>query len=214
MFTMKKIVLFILFTTLLQSAFAKQKFGIDLGIGVKGGLNLNKVQGLGWQNQYSTDPHAGFFMHLNKRHVGFQIEAVWSQSHIITDSSFMGLYKQYLQNADDSVNAEAFRFSTISIPILLNIKLTQWLWLQAGPQFNANVSVADKNHIIKSGVDIINKQSYSAVGGIWIQFGGNAPLLRVNLGARYIAGLDNLNSLNNKEIWKNQMVQLHLGISY
>jgi hypothetical protein len=97
---------------------------------------------------------------------------------------------------------------------LLNIKLTQWLWLQAGPQFNANVSVADKNHIIKSGVDIINKQSYSAVGGIWIQFGGNAPLLRVNLGARYIAGLDNLNSLNNKEIWKNQMVQLHLGISY
>ncbi|MCC7028911.1 MAG: PorT family protein [Chitinophagaceae bacterium] len=211
---MKKIFLFLLFANILQWSFAKQKFGIDLGIGVKGGLNMNKVQGLGWQNQYSTDPHAGFFMHLNKRHAGFQLEAVWSQSHIITDSSFTGLYRQYLQNADDSVNAESFRFSTISIPILLNIKLTQWLWLQAGPQFNAHVSVADKNRIIKSGLDIINKQSYSAVGGIWIQFGGKAPLIRVNLGARYIAGLDNLNSLTNKEIWKSQMVQLHLGISY
>ncbi len=192
----------------------KQKFGIDLGIGVKGGLNLNKVEGKGWKNYYSTDPHAGFFMHLNKRHVGFQIEAVWSQSHVVTDSSFAGLYHQYLQKAEDSIQAESFRFSTISLPVLLNIKLAQWLWIQAGPQFNAHVSVTDKNHILKSGLEIINKQSYSAVGGVWIQFGGNAPLLRVNLGARFIAGLDNLNSLNRSQIWKSQMVQIHLGLSY
>lgn len=203
-----------LFSFAVFSSYGKKKFGIDLGIGLKGGLNLNKVQGFGWKNNYATDPHGGFFMHLNKHRLGFQIEAVWSQSHIITDSSFTGLYHQYLQNADDSVNAESFRFSTISIPILLNIKLTQWLWIQAGPQFNAHVSVADKNHIIKSGLDIINKQSYSAVGGVWVQLGGNSPALRVNLGARYVAGLDNLNSLSTTHIWKSQMIQIHLGISY
>lgn len=211
---MKNFFLLILFSFILNNAFAKQKFGTDLGIGIKGGLNFNKIQGKGWQEQFATDPHAGFFMHLNKRHVGFQIEANWSQNHIITDSSFKGLYNQYLQNFDDSLGGESFRFSSISIPILLNIKLTQWLWIQAGPQFNANINVTDKNNIIKSGINVINQQSYSAVGGIWIQFGGNAPLLRVNLGARFIAGLNNLNTLNSVQQWKNQMVQLHLGISY
>ncbi|HQW47071.1 MAG TPA: hypothetical protein PLZ98_08340, partial [Chitinophagaceae bacterium] len=130
------------------------------------------------------------------------------------DSSFKGLYNQYIQNFDDSLTGESFKFSSISLPFLLNIKLTQWLWLQAGPQFNANINVADKNKIIKSGLNIINQQSYSAVGGVWIQFGGKAPLLRVNMGARYIAGLNSLNALSKTQVWKNQLIQVHLGISF
>lgn len=211
---MKKILFLTLFTAISFVTFGKQKFGIDLGIGLKGGLNFNKVEGKGWKNIYSTDPHAGFFIHLNKRHVGVQLEAVWSQNHIITDSSFKGLYNQYIEKFDDSLTGGSFRFNAISLPFLLNLKLTQSLWIQLGPQFNANINVADENHIIKSGVNIINQQSYSAVGGIWLQFGGKSPLLRINLGARYIAGLNNLNSLNNMQVWKNQMIQVHLGISY
>jgi hypothetical protein len=211
---MKKIVFLFFISILCFRAEAKQKFGIDLGLGLKGGINLNKMQGLGLKNTYNSDPHAGFFIHLNKRHMGFQLEAVWSQNHMITDSNFKGFYNQYIQNFDDSLSEESFRFSTISIPILLNIKLTQWLWLQAGPQFNANINVANKHNIIKSGLDIIKQQSYSAVGGVWVQFGGKAPVLRVNLGARFIAGLDNLNYLTKVEVWKNQMIQIHLGISY
>ncbi len=211
---MKKILFLTLFTAVSFAASGKQKFGIDLGIGLKGGLNFNKVEGKGWKNIYNTDPHAGFFIHLNKRHVGVQLEAVWSQNHIITDSSFKGLYSQYIDKFDDSLSGGSFRFNTISLPFLLNLKLAQSLWIQLGPQFNANINVADENHIIKSGINIINQQSYSAVGGIWVQFGGNSPLLRINLGARYIAGLNNLNSLNHTQVWKNQMIQVHLGISY
>ena len=211
---MKKIGFLILFSLIFFVTHGKQKFGIDLGIGMKGGINFNKIQGLGWQNTYYTDPHGGFFVHLNKRHVGFQLEAVWSQNHITTDSSFKGLYNQYIQNFDDSLTGESFKFSSISLPFLLNIKLTQWLWLQAGPQFNANINVADKNKIIKSGLNVINQQSYSAVGGVWIQFGGKAPLLRVNMGARYIAGLNSLNALSKTQVWKNQLIQVHLGISF
>lgn len=195
-------------------AVSRPKFGTDVGLGIKGGLNFNRVQGKGWNDVYHTDPHAGLFLHINKRRVGLQLEGVWTQHHITADSSFEGLYNQYLQQGVDSLNAISFRFSTISLPILLNIKLTQFLWIQAGPQFSANVGVTDKNKIVQSGKNIIAEQDYSAVGGLWFQFGGKAPLLRVNAGVRYVYGLTNLNRLSMNPIWQNQMVQVHVGISY
>jgi hypothetical protein len=211
---MKRI--FFLFIVLIcaQSIVAKEKFGTDIGIGIKGGLNFNKVTGKGWKEQFNTDPHAGFFVHINKKHLGVQLEAVWSQSHVTVDSSFYGLYHQYINQGIDSLDNESFKFSTISIPFLLNIKLTRFLWIQGGPQFSANINVADKSKIIKSGLNVIAQQNYSAVGGLWFQFGGNAPLIRVNAGVRYIVGLTNLNEFSNVNQWKNQMIQVHLGFSY
>lgn len=97
---------------------------------------------------------------------------------------------------------------------MVNIKLIRFLWIQVGPQFNAHVSVVDKDNVIKSGVDIINKQSYSAVGGLWVQLPGVMPLLRFNAGVRYVAGLNSLNSLSGTQMWRSQMVQLHVGIGF
>lgn len=197
-----------------EKTFAKQKFGLDLGVGLKGGLNFSKFNANGFNRVYHTDPHAGFFLHLNKRRFGAQLEAVWTQTQVTTDSTFEGLYQQYMHQGIDSINKASFKFSTISLPILLNIKLSQVIWVQLGPQFSANVAVTDKNNIMRSGKSIIAQNNYSAVGGIWLQFGGNAPLLRVNLGARFIYGLTNLNQLTQSSRWHNQMLQLHLGLSY
>lgn len=200
------------------NANAKQKFGTDLGIGIKGGLNFNKVVASEWKNKFSTDPHAGFFVYINKYRVGIQAEANWTQTRMTTDSSFYGLYQQYYQTASDSFNAGSFRFSTVSIPLLLNIKLSQFLWLQLGPQYSASVNMVDKNKLLKSGVDIVKSGNFNAVGGLWVQLGGKAPLLRVNLGLRYISGISNMSNLNTitgaKNEWKNQMIQVHVGISY
>lgn len=210
----KFLLLFIVLLGCSKIQFAKQKFGVDLGVGVKGGLSFTKFNGLGFQSVYHTDPHAGFFIHLNRRRIGIQLESVWTQTQITSDSSFEGLYTQYMHQAIDSINQASFKFSTISLPFLLNLKLSQKLWIQLGPQFNANVGVTDKNNILKSGRSIIAAQNYSAVGGIWLQLGGNAPLIRVNLGARFIYGLSNLNQMSINPFWRNQMIQLHLGLSY
>lgn len=213
---MKKILLLIFFLfSLLKQLNAKQKFGIDFSVGVKGGVNINEMQGLGWKKDiYHTNPHAGFFMHINKKHIGFQLEALWSQSQGVSDTNFKQIYKQYINHFSDSLNAGNFRFNMISLPILLNIKFAQWFWIQAGPQFDANINVLDKNKIIKSGVNIINQNNYSGVVGVWFQLGGKAPVVRVNFGARYITSLNNLNSFQTNGIWKNQCLQIHLGLSY
>lgn len=203
---------FLLFIT--TSLHAKQKFGLDLGVGVKGGLNVNRMTGKGWTQAYHTDPLVGFFAHLNKRHFGIQIEALWNTNTVVSDSSFRRLYQQYYNNVIDSLEEGRFRFSMISIPILLNIKLTQKVWLQLGPQFMGNVSMTDKNHLLKSGVRIIESKNMTMVGGLWYQFGGEAPLIRVNAGLRFVSGINNMNHIYESSVWKSQMIQLHLGLSY
>jgi hypothetical protein len=215
---MKKIFLYVLISFCVQTSQAKQNYGIDLGIGIKGGLNLNKMTGKGLKDVYSTDPHAGFFAHLNKKRLGIQVEGVWSQNRIVTDSSFYGFYKQYYKTASDSLDEGAFRFQTLAIPILLNIKLSESIWIQAGPQFTSNINVLDKSKILKSGMKVINDGTMNGVLGLWFQFGGKSPVLHVNAGARFIVGINNMSELvsqaGNLEKWRNQMIQFHLGISY
>jgi len=199
-----------------STLFAKQKVGIDFGIGLKGGLNFNKVVATEWKDKFSTGPHAGFFAYINKYRFGIQVEGIWSQSSITTDSSFYGLYKQYYNQSGDSLKSGSFSFSTISIPLLVNIKLAKFLWLQGGPQYSANVNVIDKDKLLKSGQAIIKKGDFNLVGGLWIQFGSGS--FHVNAGLRYISGINNLSNLQTvtgaKSEWKNQMIQAHVGIGF
>lgn len=211
---MKKIIFIVSILFFANDINAQQAFGLDLGVGIKGGLNAQKIKGDGLKGTYETGPHLGAFAHLNKRKIGIQIEAVWTQNTVTSDSSFYGLYKQYYNRIYDSLTVGTFRFQTISIPILLNLKVTQKAWIQLGPQFIANVSMADKNNILQSGINIIKKQNYNFITGLWFQFGGKSPLIRVNAGARMIFGLNNINNLSNYEVWTSQMFQLHLGLSY
>jgi hypothetical protein len=44
--------------------------------------------------------------------------------------------------------------------------------------------------------------------------GGDAPVVRINTGVRYVFGLNNMNQILTSSIWKTQMVQLHIGITY
>lgn len=211
---MKRILFVLLMSSIAICSFSKQKFGLELNIGAKAGLNFNKVQGKGWQDLYKTNPHAGFFLSLNKRKIGVQIEAVWTQNNMAIDSTFHGLYKQYYRMAEDSLRYGSFRFQTISIPLLVNFKFNQILWFQLGPQFSSTVSTLDKNKILKSGVEVIRKNAANFVAGIWVQLGGDNPLIHVNFGARYIWGVSSINNLTNSNKWHNQQIQLHIGISY
>lgn len=193
---------------------ARQTFGLDLGIGAKAGLNFNRINGKGWMNDYRTNPHAGFFVFLNKKRIGVQVEAIWAQTSTVSDTSFRRLFQQYYNNALDSLEEGSFRFNTISIPLMVNFKLTQKLWLQVGPQYQGTVSMIDKNKLLKSGVDIVKRSNYNMIVGGWLQLGGDAPVVRINTGVRYVFGLNNMNQILTSSIWKTQMVQLHIGITY
>jgi hypothetical protein len=215
---MKKVLLVFSVMLICATMEARQAFGTDIGIGLKGGLNFNKVVGPAWKDQFSTDPHAGFFMFINKVRFGVHIEAMWTQNHMVADSTFYGLYRQYYNNVVDSLSNGSFRFSTLSIPLLLNVKLTQFLWMQVGPQYSANLKVHDVDGILRQGIEVVKEGNFNLVGGLWLQFGGKAPLLRMNAGLRYVSGINNLSNIRtiagSQAEWKNKLIQAHIGINF
>lgn len=215
---MKKILLFTVIVCGMFSADAKEKLGFNFGIGVKAGLNFNKVSATEWKDNYSTDPLAGIFMYANRHRLGIQLEVLWTQNTVTTDSTFYGLYQQYWNAGTDSFKNGTFRFTNISIPILINLKLTQFLWLQVGPQYAASVGVIDKDNVLKSGVKLVQSGNFNLVGGLWLQIGSKHAAVHPNIGIRYISGINNMSNLETvagqSAEWKNQMIQCHVGLSF
>ncbi len=62
---------------------------------------------------------------------------------------------------------------------------------------------------LKTNVKSVYKNGeWSAIGGLWLQ------LPFVNLSSRYKLGLSNINSIDNRERWKNQAIQIAAGITF
>ncbi len=192
----------------------KEKYGYDIHVGAKVGLNFNQIKGKSWQEEYRTNPTAGLFLALNGHTLGIQIEGLWTMNTVVSDTSFAGLYNQYFKASADSLATGKFTFHSFSVPVLLNIKLNQILWVQVGPQYNSLLKVLDNDNLIANGRTIFRDGELSFVGGVWLNVGRVGPLPKFNLGGRFIAGLNNINELGDQTKWRNQSVQLHIGIGF
>ena len=211
--------LFLLFVLICSSSFAqkndkKQPYGYDIHVGAKVGANFNKVKGEEWLESYNTNMLAGLFLAVNGRKMGIQIEGIWSMNTAVSDTSFGGLYSQYFRAGKDSVSTGKFTFHNFSIPVLVNLKLNEILWLQAGPQYSSRIGELDNNNLVESGRTVFSKGELSAVAGVWINVGKVGPLPKFNIGGRFITSINNVNDLGDQTKWRNQRLQFHVGIGF
>ena len=217
---MNKLFLLSAFVFLFQTNSFSQKndssepYGYDVHIGAKVGANFNKVIGEEWLETYNTNMLAGLFLGVNGRRTGIQIEGLWSMNTAVSDTSFGGLYSQYFQSGKDSVATGKFTFHTFSIPVLLNLKLNQILWLQAGPQYTTRISELDGDDLLESGKTVFSKGELAAVAGVWLNIGKVGPLPKFNIGGRFITSINNVNDLGDQAKWRNQRLQFHIGIGF
>ncbi|WP_291912519.1 porin family protein [Chitinophaga sp. CB10] len=173
--------------------------------GVKGGANLGKLDGKGFDDGFNLGYHLGGFVQLNLvKGFGVQGEAIFSSTKTKTTDNFSDIYEG-VSTAD---NRKEVKLNYLSIPILANIDLgTPRLKLQLGPQFGAMVS--DKK-VFGAAKNAFNGGEISGVAGLWLQL----PI--INVSARYIIGFNdvqNLSSVTNSGNWKNQAIQLGVGVT-
>lgn len=197
-----------------QKSDSKQAYGYDILVGAKVGANFNKVIGEEWLETYNTNVLAGLFLAVNGRKLGLQLEGIWSMNTAVSDTSFGGLYGQYFEAGKDSIATGKFTFHNISIPVLLNLKLNQILWLQAGPQYTTRIEEVDNGSLLQQGQSVFSKGELSAVAGVWINVGKVGPLPKLNIGGRFITSLNNVNELGDQTKWRNQRLQFHIGIGF
>ncbi len=172
--------------------------------GAKGGLNINKLQGQSYKKGFRYNFQAGVFLQFNfSDRFGIQPEVnfVQASSEISKDASEIS---DDIFGGGDQNKA---KLNYLEIPVLLNVNLgpSKRVKLQAGPSYGGllkhKVDSARTSDLYKNG-------EWSVMGGIWFQL----PL--INLGARYKLGLTNINATNNTETWKNQAVQIFIGLTF
>ena len=193
-FYMKTKILSLALLTIISTAAFSQK----LHIGFKGGASINKLTGKSFKEEFSFGYHLGGFFEIGLgKKFGIQPEILFSQINVDTSSTFSSVY-QFKQ-------LDKVQLKYLSIPILLNIKPAKMLTLQVGPQFG--ILTNKSNTLLQNGKQAFKGGDFSMLGGVQVN------ISHFNIYGRYAVGLSNINDIDNKEKWKNQSIQLGVGIT-
>ena len=168
----------------------------NVHFGVKAGANFQKIQGIPFKEKFTFGYQAGAFAAIGfTSKIGIQPEILFSSVNADTATQFSTVY--------GFKKIDKVKLNMLDIPILLNIKAAQFLTIQAGPQFSVLI---DKNqNLLKNGETAFKQGNISAVAGL--QFN----LTKFKIYGRYVAGLKNLNNVNNSNEWKNRNIQVGIG---
>ncbi len=193
---MKSTIIAFLMSMLLVNANAQ-----GLKVGLKAGANISGLSGLAFEDGFQFGYHAGLFAELMvTEKFGIQPEFLFSETNLRGGSSFSSLYNNILPNITD------VKLKYISIPVLLNFKPIKLVTLQAGPQFGI---LRDRTtSITTNATEAFKKGDLAVVAGVQL----NLPIVRVY--GRYVAGVTNINEINNTDTWRNAGLQLGAAISF
>jgi hypothetical protein len=197
----KTFILFGLVVFLSMQAVAQGGFRL----GVKGGLNLNKVNGQSFNDVFDMGYMAGAFAEIDiNKFIGIQPELLYSQT-MTKRSSFSTLYNTRFSQSFLIDNAYT-RLNYLSIPILLRLNLGKLITFNAGPQYGILIG-QDKNVLN-------NAQNAFKSGDISAVVGAQLNLSSFRIYGRYIAGLQNINAIDDMETWKTASLQLGIGLKF
>jgi hypothetical protein len=191
-----------LFLPLVATLLFSQAIMAQFHIGIKGGANITKIDGVSFKDQFKYGYHIGGFAEIGLGHkFAIQPEVLFNQYSSSIDSNYKHIYQNVFNSEQTSV-----KLNYLSIPILLNYKvLGNFLTLQAGPQFSVLMN-QDKT-LLQNGGEAFKKGDFALVGGAQLK------LSAIRITGRYVVGLNNINDIDNQDQWKSQGFQVSLGLA-
>ena len=178
-------------------ALTSVSFAQGFNAGVKGGVNIFKVDGKSFKEEFQFGYNVGGWAEIYfSDKWGIQPEVLWNQTNYRTANEFSSIYPEGLNDFKGKLNY-------ISIPVLLSFRPAKFISFQAGPQFG--ILIDEHESVFDNGVNAFKKGDFSMIGGVQLNLGG----LRV--GGRYVVGLANINDIDDRDEWKNQGFQLYVG---
>ena len=173
-------------------------FAQSFHFGLKAGANLQKINGIPFKDKFTFGYQAGGYATIGlTSKIGIQPEVLFSSVNSDTATQFSTVYgfKQI----------DKVKLNYLDIPVLLNIKAAPFLTIQAGPQFSV---LLDKNKsLLKNGESAFKEGNIAAAAGLQLKFS------KINIYGRYVAGLNNINDVNNSDKWKNRNIQIGVGFN-
>src|SRR5690606_3336600 len=170
-------------------------------IGAIAGANLNKIDGKSFKEEFNYGYDIGGFAEIGlSEKFMLQQEVLVNQYNTTVDSSFGNVYQNAFRSDQSKVT-----LSYLSIPVLLNYKLLGPVYIQAGPQIG--ILIDQNKNLLENGEDAFKSGDFSMLGGVHVK------LAKFRVTGRYVVGLNNINDIDNRDKWKNQGIQLSVGIA-
>lgn len=177
-------------------------------IGLKAGINANKIEGTTYKQGFNYNYQAGAFLQFNiTKRFGIQPEVNFVQTSSEFSDNLPDVYNDLFRDGSQKYA----KLNYLEIPLLLNINVgpSKRVKLQFGPCYgNVLSGNIDSLNVGKELDNVFKKGELSAIGGLWLQL----PL--VNLGARYKYGLTNVNAVSSSDKWKSQSIQVFIGLTF
>jgi hypothetical protein len=166
-------------------------------LGLKGGVNLGKVDGESFNQGFNAGFQLGGYAQIDfSKYLGIQPELLFNQTNTKYDTSTQQIFN--LQNGSN------ISLNYLSVPVLLRINPSKLLTLNVGPQY----SILLNNHqtILQNSENAFKNGDFSVVVGAQINLGG------INVYGRYNIGLANINDIGTESSWKSEQIQLGIGL--
>lgn len=170
-------------------------------VGAKAGANMTKIDGQSFKDGYELGYQLGGFIEVDfSKNIGIQPELLFSQTNTKVASGFNDIY----ENIDNAIAGDKVKLNYLSIPVLLRLNAGKLLTFHVGPQFS--ILMNSDETLLNNGKDAFKKGDFAAILGAQVNLG----TFRVY--GRYNIGLSDINDIDNQDKWKNQQVQLGVGI--
>jgi hypothetical protein len=170
-------------------------------LGVKAGANITKVDGKSFKEQFEYGYNVGGFAEIKlSDKFSFQPEVLFNQYTSTLDSSYKSIYENVITSDQTKV-----KLNYLTIPLLLDYKFLGPIHLQAGPQFGILMN-QDKNFLQ-------NGEAAFKSGDFSMALGAQVKIAQFRFTGRYLIGLNNINDIDNQDKWRNQVIQLSVGIA-
>jgi len=201
----------IIILLMMNQTLSAQKKNLDMDhekffrFGAKAGLNINKIKGQSYNNNFSYNYQLGGFMQFNlSNRFGIQPEVNFVQTSSEFSSDATVIYDDIFRDGSQ----KKAKLNYLEVPVFLNVNIgpSKRVKLQVGPAYGGLLKQTVDS--LQSSGNIYKNAEWSAIGGLWLQL----PL--VNLGARYKIGLTNINAIDDRETWKNQAIQIFVGVTF
>ncbi len=187
-----------LLLTAVISILSISAFSQSFKIGAKGGVTMNKISGQTFKEKFTYGYHIGGFATIGLgNRFAIQPEVLFNQVNVDTSDKFSSVYEF------NKLNKVQLKYLTI--PLLLNYNAGKLITLQAGPQFG--ILVNKSSTFVQNGKDAFKSGDFSMLGGVQLN------ISHFKLYGRYVIGLNNVNDIDNKDKWKNQSIQLGVGLT-
>jgi len=185
------------FTLVTITAFGTQAQSFHIGLKAEG--NFLKLSGRSFNGKTQAGYSAGAFGELNfTRQFGIQPELMFTQTFATTGDEFTQIYP-------GSVSSN-FTLNYITVPVLFSYRPIPELSILVGPQYA---------YLVNQTEGLLQGSQYPKdafkTSDLAIVFGGQLNLGKFKMGARYQAGVMNINGINNGDTWKINGFQLYLG---